>query len=87
MQSKTETQYGVARGEKIVHPALFLDVVSAKNQVEKLNDQLEDLGLDRDIRLVEVEVKTTYGRPRAYKEPADDVEPEPAEVEAASTEA
>lgn len=73
MQSKTETRYGVARGEKLVHEELFIDVVSAQNHLSRVSDQMESIGLEPDVRLVEVEVKTSYGRPKVYKEPSDEV--------------
>ena len=83
MQSKTDTRYGVARGEKLVHEELFIDVVSAKNHLQRVSEQMESIGLEPDVRLVEVEVKTSYGRPKAYKEPSDEVaEDAPADEQA-----
>lgn len=75
METKTETKFGVARGETLIHPALFSDVLAAKNQMRVLNGQMESLGLEPDIQLVDIVVKTTYGRPHPHKEPADEVAP------------
>jgi hypothetical protein len=68
-----ETRYAVARGEKIVsdehgHTA----VESAQGELGYLNKQMENVGLDPDLRLVEFDVKTTVerSRVRAYREPA-----------------
>jgi hypothetical protein len=77
MQNKTETLYGVARGEKIIG-TLNRDVNLAIDALPGYNAQLESLGVDADARVVEVEVKTTYGRPKAYKAPEPEARAEDA---------
>lgn len=78
-ETTTVTQYGVARGEKLIgigygHPA------HAQDALHSVERQMTELGLDSDVRLVEFDVETIVktGRVRAYKEPADEAE-EPAE--------
>lgn len=84
MAKETVTKYGVARGESIVGD-LFDTPETMHRHHAFIEDSMRAAGLEPDVRLVEVEVTTTTGRPRAYKEPVADEQPadEPAPDEAA----
>lgn len=63
-----QKQYGVARGEKILGD-LFPTVADAREHLATIENALKTAGLESDVNLVEVDVKTVRSKPRVYKEP------------------
>lgn len=73
MADTTVTKYAVARKEKLVG-ALHDAPSSAIAEHASVSATMESVGLEPDVRVVEVDVTTSISRPRAYREPSTDNE-------------
>lgn len=69
MKSRTDTKYGVARGEKVIGDILHDTYAEAEGRLLDMEGAMRYADLEPDLRLVEIEVKTTYSRPHAAKAP------------------
>lgn len=69
LQPKTETQFAVARDGAIISDG-FTNVATAKQQLAHVSDTMRSVGLEPDVEIVTVEVKTTLGKPKAWKDPS-----------------
>lgn len=76
IENTTVTKFGVARGDDVL--GLYDDVDQAYQQKRHISETMQQIGLEPDVDVVTVEVKTTYGRPKVHVVTFD-VEPEPAE--------
>lgn len=67
----TKTQYAAARGDNILSDG-YDTPDQAKQQARHLAEQMTALGLEPDITVVEVLVKTTIGRAKPYREKTEE---------------
>lgn len=77
IENTTVEKYGVARGDEVLH--LYDDTSSAYQQQHFIRDTMTNIGLEPDVDVVVVQVKTTYGKPKlhTFAEPEEPVVEEP----------
>lgn len=87
IENTTVEKYGVARGDEVLE--LFDDVAQAYQQQHFIRDTMTSIGLEPDVQVVTVQVRTTYGKPKVHTyadpEPVVEETEEPADPEAPPT--
>lgn len=80
LQPKTETQFAVARAGEIISDGYPTPTI-AKQQLAHVSDTMRSVGLEPDVEIVTVEVKTTLGKPKTWIDPdaVDEADEAPAE--------
>ena len=69
-ENTTETRFAVARDGELISP-LYDTLELGHQQHASIEQTMGSVGLDPDVDLVTVEVKTTYGKPKVYVPPKD----------------
>jgi len=64
----TTTHYGVARGTDLVGD-LTTDLNAAQRKHAEILETARTIGIEDNLDVVQVEVKTTYGKPTKYRTP------------------
>lgn len=72
MSTHTVTKYAVARGQKIIGTH-FDTVEGAQAELTHYEGLMTQAALEPDVRLVQFDVTTTTGHPKAYREPEPEV--------------
>lgn len=78
LSQTSKTLFAVARDGQPINDDGAADLASAKNQLLLAEDGMRAAGLEPDLGLVEIEMRTSYGKPKAVllEQPAAEVEPE-----------
>lgn len=74
LTNTSSTQYAVARGTDIISDGYSTPEIAAQ-QAQHLSEVMVSVGLEPDLHVVEVTVKTTIGKPKPYTPPTPATEP------------
>lgn len=82
IENTTVTKFGVARGDDVL--GLYDDVDQAYQQKRHISETMQQIGLEPDVDVVTVEVRTTYGKPRVHVTASFSHEAEPEQDDGAA---